>query len=91
MVNVNAYAGGGGEESVQLSRVLTPHSARTITVHKKRGFDSGGVAFINLTSACVINSQSDQPLTSGDSTIENVFGCDLMKSSLFYLHNPPCV
>ncbi len=76
-------------ESVQLSRAVALHSVCRITVFWKQGFDTGRVAFISLTSACVINNRSDQPLAGGDSgTIENVFGCDLMKSSLFYLPAP---
>lgn len=79
-------------ESVKLSRAVAQHSICRINLDMMQSFDNGRVAFINLTSAYVINSRSVQPLASRDSgTIEQVFGCDLMKSILFYPFHPPCV
>lgn len=70
-------------------------NVRRDTVRRKQGFDSGRVAFISLTSAYVFSSRSDHPLVSWDSgTTENVFGCDWMKSILFYpstRHPPLCL
>lgn len=68
------------EETVLLSRVATLHSVCRITI---RSIAARG-ALISLICAYVINSRLERPLTSRDSgSIENVFECVLMKSSLF--------
>lgn len=89
-------------DTVLLSGVATLHSVCRITICRTPGFYIGPKALISLICAYLINSRLERPLASRDSgSIENVFECVLMKSSLFckpiilaldiWLLWPPCL